>query len=370
MAETAQMSEPQTDPVGTPAVRLEGVTKRFGDVVAVDDVSLDVRSGEFFSLLGPSGSGKTTCLRMVAGFEHPTEGRILLDGRDVSDLAPYDRDVNTVFQDYALFPHMSVSDNVGYGLMVRKVPRAQRATRVAEALAMVRLDAFGDRRPSQLSGGQRQRVALARSLVLRPTVLLLDEPLGALDLKLRQEMQIELKEIQKDVGLTFIYVTHDQEEALTMSDRLAVFNLGRIEQVGSPAEVYERPATAFVAGFIGVSNVLEGMAAEALTGSAHAFTVRPEKIAIVGADASEDDSRCTATGRVREVVYLGAVTRYIVELDVGGELVVMQQNLATSSMEALQVRGSAMRLQWHRSNNRPVEAAGDEGSEDPEQGGV
>jgi putative spermidine/putrescine transport system ATP-binding protein len=370
VAEAAQVSERQADPVATHAVRLDGVTKRFGDVVAVDDVRLDVRPGEFFSLLGPSGSGKTTCLRMIAGFEHPTAGRILLGGRDVSALAPYDRDVNTVFQDYALFPHMSVSDNVGYGLMVRKVSKAERAARVAEALAMVRLDAFGGRRPSQLSGGQRQRVALARSLVLRPTVLLLDEPLGALDLKLRQEMQIELKEIQEEVGLTFIYVTHDQEEALTMSDRLAVFNLGRIDQVGSPAEVYERPATAFVAGFIGVSNVLEGTAAEALTGSAHAFTVRPEKIAIVAADAPEDDRRCTATGRVREVVYLGAVTRYIVELDVGGELVVMQQNLATSSMEALQVRGSAVRLQWERSNNRPVEATGDEGSEDPEQGGV
>jgi putative spermidine/putrescine transport system ATP-binding protein len=235
---------------------------------------------------------------------------------------------------------------------------------------MVRLDAFGGRRPSQLSGGQRQRVALARSLVLRPTVLLLDEPLGALDLKLRQEMQIELKDIQEEVGLTFVYVTHDQEEALTMSDRLAVFNQGRIEQVGSPAEVYERPATAFVAGFIGVSNVLDGEAARQLTGSPHAFTVRPEKIAIVGPETADGEDRVTATGHVREVVYLGAFTRYIVELDVGGELVVMQQNLATSSMEALQVRGSTVRLQWHRSNNRPVEAAGDEGSEDPERGGV
>ncbi|HET9671689.1 MAG TPA: ABC transporter ATP-binding protein [Actinomycetota bacterium] len=370
MAEVVQASAPTADAVATPAVRLDGVTKRFGDVVAVDQVSLDIRAGEFFSLLGPSGSGKTTCLRMIAGFEHPTEGRITLGGRDVSDLAPYDRDVNTGFQDYALFPHMTVAENVGYGLMVRKVPKPDRARRVQEALRMVRLDAFGGRKPSQLSGGQRQRVALARSLVLRPTVLLLDEPLGALDLKLRQEMQIELKEIQEAVGLTFVYVTHDQEEALTMSDRLAVFNLGRIEQVGSPAEVYERLATAFVAGFIGVSNVLEGEAARQLTGSPHAFTIRPEKIAIVGDDALQDESRCTATGRVREVVYLGAVTRYIVELDVGGELVVMQQNLATSSMEALQVRGTSLRLQWHRSNQRPVEAAGDEGSEDPEQGGA
>jgi putative spermidine/putrescine transport system ATP-binding protein len=363
-----EVQEPATG--RPPAVRLEGVVKRFVDVTAVDGVTLEIGAGAFFSLLGPSGSGKTTCLRMIAGFEQPTEGRILLDGRDVSGLPPYDRDVNTVFQDYALFPHMTVAENVGYGLMVRRTARDERSRRVGEALEMVRLGGFGDRKPSQLSGGQRQRVALARSLVLRPKVLLLDEPLGALDLKLRQEMQIELKEIQEDVGLTFVYVTHDQEEALTMSDRLAVFNHGRIEQVGSPAEVYERPATAFVAGFIGVSNVLSGDAARALTGSPASFTVRPEKIAIVGADAPQDETRCTATGHVREVVYLGAVTRYIVELDVGGELVVMQQNLATSSMEALQVRGSAVRLQWHRSNNRPVEVTGDEGSEDPERGGA
>jgi putative spermidine/putrescine transport system ATP-binding protein len=371
VAEAVRVDEPRPGPAGpAPAIRLEGVVKRFGDVVAVDGVTLDIRSGEFFSLLGPSGSGKTTCLRMIAGFEQPSEGRILLDGKDVSGLPPYERDVNTVFQDYALFPHMTVGQNVGYGLMVRKAPKAERKRRVAEALAMVRLEGFTDRKPGQLSGGQRQRVALARSLVMRPTVLLLDEPLGALDLKLRQAMQIELKEIQGEVGLTFVYVTHDQEEALTMSDRLAVFNHGRVEQAGSPADVYERPATTFVAGFIGVSNVLGGSAAAELTGDPHPFTIRPEKIAIVGPDAPADESRCTATGRVREVVYLGAVTRYIVELDVGGELAVMQQNLATSSMEALQVRGKAVRLQWHRGNNRPVETGGDEGSRDPEEGGV
>ena len=374
MAEAARVGTADPEPHGAsraaaPAVRLEGVVKRFGQVVAVDGVTLDVPAGEFFSLLGPSGSGKTTCLRMIAGFEQPSEGRILLGGRDVAGLPPYERDVNTVFQDYALFPHMTVAENVGYGLRVRKVRGSERARRVADALAMVRLEGFGDRRPAQLSGGQRQRVALARALVVRPTVLLLDEPLGALDLKLRQTMQIELKDIQVDVGLTFVYVTHDQEEALTMSDRLAVFNEGRIEQVGSPAEVYERPATVFVAGFIGVSNVLDGDAARQLTGSRHAFTIRPEKIAIVGSDAREDESRRTATGRVREVVYLGAITRYLVDLDVGGELVVMQQNLATSSMEALRVRGTSVRLQWHRSNERPVETAGDEGSEDPEEGG-
>jgi putative spermidine/putrescine transport system ATP-binding protein len=350
------------------SVRLEQVRKRFGDVVAVDGIDLEVHEGEFFSMLGPSGSGKTTCLRMIAGFELPTEGRVLLGGQDVTRLAPYERDVNTVFQDYALFPHMTVGENVEYGLRVKKVPRTERRDRAGDALAMVQLSAYGGRKPSQLSGGQRQRVALARALVNRPKVVLLDEPLGALDLKLRQAMQIELKEIQERVGLTFIYVTHDQEEALTMSDRLAVFNHGRIEQVGSPAEVYERPETGFVAGFVGTSNVLEGGAAEAVTGDPHPFTIRPEKIAMTDVGASVDAGRCTATGRVREVVYLGAVTRYLVQLDAGGELVVMEQNLATSSMEALQVRGKAVRLVWDRRNNRPVESTGMDGSTDPEEG--
>jgi putative spermidine/putrescine transport system ATP-binding protein len=360
-------------PAGAPtasAVTLESVVKRFGDVLAVDGVDLEVREGEFFSMLGPSGSGKTTCLRMIAGFEAPTSGRVLLGGEDVSRLAPYERDVNTVFQDYALFPHMTVEENVEYGLKVKKVPAAERRDRAADALAMVQLSAFGERKPSQLSGGQRQRVALARALINRPKVLLLDEPLGALDLKLRQAMQIELKEIQGQVGLTFIYVTHDQEEALTMSDRLAVFSHGKVEQIGSPAEVYERPATGFVAGFVGTSNVLEGDAAATIAGDPHAFTIRPEKIAMVEPDAEVPDGSCAATGHVREVVYLGAVTRYIVELDVGGELVVMQQNLTTSSMQALQVHGKAVRLVWDRTNNRPVEAVGGsmDGSMDPEEG--
>ena len=364
----ADLSDVEPVPT-TPAVRLEGVVKRFGDVVAVDGVDLDVREGEFFSMLGPSGSGKTTCLRMIAGFETPTAGRIALGGRYVTGLAPYEREVNTVFQDYALFPHMTVADNVGYGLMVRKVPRTERRRLVGDALEMVRLPEYGDRKPAQLSGGQRQRVALARALVMRPKVLLLDEPLGALDLKLRQAMQIELKEIQGEVRLTFIYVTHDQEEALTMSDRLAVFNRGRIEQVGSPADVYERPATGFVAGFVGVSNVLEGETAAAIAGDPHPFTIRPEKISMHELDAPVDGDSCTVTGHVREVVYLGATTRYIVELDRGGSLVVMQQNLATSSMEALQVRGKAVRLIWRRSNNRPVEAPAGarEGSMDQEE---
>jgi putative spermidine/putrescine transport system ATP-binding protein len=371
VADAAVSTADAPPPRGTSvAVRLEGVVKRFGDVAAVDGVDLDVFEGEFFSMLGPSGSGKTTCLRMIAGFEKPTSGKILLEGDDVSRQAPYERDVNTVFQDYALFPHMTVAENVEYGLKVKRVAPDERRERTNQALAMVQLSAFGQRKPAQLSGGQRQRVALARALVNRPKVLLLDEPLGALDLKLRQAMQIELKEIQESVGLTFIYVTHDQEEALTMSDRLAVFNHGRVEQVGTPAEVYERPATGFVAGFVGVSNVLEGPAARAISGDDHAFTIRPEKIALRDSEALPGADECSASGHVREVVYLGAITRYIVQLDVGGELVVMQQNLTTSSMEALQVRGKAVRLVWERRNNRPVEEAGGalEGSMDQQEG--
>ena len=338
----------------SPAVRLEGVVKRFGEVEAVAGIDLEVGDGEFFSMLGPSGSGKTTTLRMIAGFELPSAGRILLHGEDVSHRPPFERDVNTVFQDYALFPHMSVADNVGYGLMVRKVPREERRRRVADALRMVRLEGYDERRPSQLSGGQRQRVALARALVNRPRVLLLDEPLGALDLKLREEMQIELKAIQHQVGITFIYVTHDQVEALTMSDRLAVFNRGRIEQVGTPAEVYERPATIFVAGFVGTSNLLVGEAARAIVGAEGTFTVRPEKIRLADPEETPGTDELSVSGRIREVAYLGSDTRYHVALDVGGELVVTQQNLATSSMEALAAQGRAVRLVWKRQHTLPV----------------
>jgi putative spermidine/putrescine transport system ATP-binding protein len=348
------------------AVRLENVVKRFegevgrrvakslqggagpAGVVAVDGIDLAIRHGEFFSMLGPSGSGKTTTLRMIAGFELPTSGRILLDGKDVSTLPPFERDVNTVFQDYALFPHMTVGDNVGYALAIRKVPRADRERRVAAALQMVRLVGYERRKPSQLSGGQRQRVALARALVNRPRVLLLDEPLGALDLKLREEMQIELKSIQREVGITFIYVTHDQDEALAMSDRLAVFNHGRIEQVGAPAEVYERPATPFVAGFVGTSNLLSGEVAQRLVGSPGLYTVRPEKIRLAEPDTTVADDEIAADGHIRSVVYLGSETRYIVSLDAGTELVVTEQNLATSSMEALAAQGRAVRLIWKR----------------------
>jgi putative spermidine/putrescine transport system ATP-binding protein len=353
----------------SPAVRLEGLVKRFGPIAAVDGVDLVIEQGEFFSVLGPSGSGKTTCLRMIAGFEAPTEGRILLGGTDVTALPPYDRDVNTVFQDYALFPHMTVGENVAYGLRVKKVAKDERRSRVAAVLRLVRLEGFEGRKPAQLSGGQRQRVALARALVNEPKVLLLDEPLGALDLKLRQEMQIELKAIQKDVGLTFVYVTHDQEEALTMSDRMAVMNAGRIEQVGSPAEVYEEPATAFVAGFVGVSNVLSGQAALAITGRDHAFTIRPEKIRLRGVDEEPGPGQCSATGHVRGVVYLGAHTRYIVDLDEGGQLVVTEQNLAMFSMEALQVRGRRVKLVWDARLNRPVDEGISEEEGTWEEGG-
>ena len=355
-----------------PAVRLAGVVKQFGNdeqgrrvtkfaagragegIVAVAGIDLEILDGEFFSMLGPSGSGKTTTLRMIAGFERPTAGRILLHGQDVTELPPFERDVNTVFQDYALFPHMTVGENVAYGLMVRKVPRADRDARVGEALRMVRLEGYERRRPGQLSGGQRQRVALARALVNRPRVLLLDEPLGALDLKLREEMQIELKGIQQEVGITFIYVTHDQQEALTMSDRLAVFNRGRIEQVGTPADVYERPATRFVAGFVGTSNLLTGGTARAIVGSDRTFTVRPEKIRLTDPDSAPHPDETSALGTIREVIYLGPDTRYIVSLDAGGELVVAQQNLATSSMEALSAKGRAVRLTWKRQHNLPV----------------
>ena len=333
------------------AVRLRGLTKRYGQVTAVDGIDLDIREGELLTLLGPSGSGKTTTLRMVAGFELPTEGTIHLGGTDVTDRPPFERDVNTVFQDYALFPHMTVAGNVGYGLRVRKVPKAERHQRVEAALAQVRLERFGERRPSELSGGQRQRVALARALVNRPRVLLLDEPLGALDRQLRQEMQIELKAIQAEVGITFVVVTHDQEEALTMSNRIAVLRDGRIEQVGAPAEVYERPASPFVAGFIGTSNVLAGPVAAELVGEEGTFTVRPEKIHVLEPGAEAPAGHCQAAGTVRDVAYAGPVTRLTVRLDAGGELVVLQQNLATTSAEVAALAGAKVKLVWRPEHN-------------------
>ena len=314
-------------------IRIVGVRKRYGEVAAVDGVDLDVARGEFFTMLGPSGSGKTTTLRMIAGFERPDEGRIELGGTDVSRRPPFDRPVNTVFQDYALFPHMTVQQNVEYGLRVRKVARSERRAKASEALARVRLEGYGARKPGQLSGGQRQRVALARAIVNTPRALLLDEPLGALDLKLRQELQIELKQLQQELGMTFVYVTHDQEEALTMSDRIAVFNHGRIEQVGSPAEMYEHPATTFVAGFIGTSNILER--------GGRTFTVRPEKIRLLPFEAGEGEP-----GTVRATAYLGPSTKFVVALDEGGELTVVQQNLETRSEDIDRMEGRRVRLQW------------------------
>jgi putative spermidine/putrescine transport system ATP-binding protein len=333
---------------------LKNVSRHFGDVKALDDISLDIVDGKFFSMLGPSGSGKTTCLRLIAGFDQPTAGSIELHGKEVGNLPPYEREVNTVFQDYALFPHMTVAQNVGYGLMIRKVSKQERDKRVGDMLDLVQLPGMEQRKPAQLSGGQRQRVALARALILHPRVLLLDEPLGALDLKLRQQMQIELKAIQQRVGITFIYVTHDQEEALTMSDRIAVFSRGKIEQVGTPAEVYEFPATEFVAGFVGVSNLIGGATAQKITGSTNEFTIRPEKIHLQEPGQLIMDDRCSIGGTIRDVVYLGAHTRYLVDLEGGGELVVVQQNLHTTSMDVLAARGRSVQLVWNREHNRLV----------------
>jgi putative spermidine/putrescine transport system ATP-binding protein len=316
---------------------LANLTKRFGEVSAVAGIDLAIEPGEFFTLLGPSGSGKTTTLRMIAGFEDPDAGTIELAGRDMTGVPPFDRAVNTVFQDYALFPHMTVGENVEYGMRVGGVSRAERKRRREEALEMVRLPAYGGRRPAELSGGQRQRVALARAIVNRPRVLLLDEPLGALDLKLREEMQTELKAIQSDVGITFVYVTHDQDEALTMSDRIAVFKEGRIEQVSPPVELYERPATEFVAGFVGVSNLLERDGAR--------FTIRPEKIQLLD-PATTPNGLVTERGRIAEIAYAGMITRYTVALEHGGELQLVRQNVEGGSLEAPSEQGREVLVGW------------------------
>jgi len=328
-------------------VTVVDLVKQFGDVTAVDGINLQMPAGEFFSMLGPSGCGKTTTLRMIAGFEQPTSGQILLDGDDMAFTPPHKRNVNTVFQSYALFPHLTVQDNVAFGLRRQKRPKTEIRQRVAEALELVQLTGLEKRKPAQMSGGQQQRVALARALVLKPAVLLLDEPLGALDAKLRKALQIELKALQQQVGITFIYVTHDQEEALTMSDRIAVFNAGRIEQIGTPADVYERPATEFVAGFIGVSNVLER--------DGKRFTVRPEKIRMV----EEGESDGGEKGRIRDVVYVGMFTRFVVELDSGGELSVVEQNLETSSQDALESKGRRVRLEWRPEHTFEIEPGGE-----------
>ena len=332
------------------AIRFDHVSRHFGSVRAVDDVSFEIRDGEFFSMLGPSGSGKTTCLRLIAGFEQPTAGRLLLHGSDVSTTPPYDRDVNTVFQDYALFPHMSVWENVAYGLMIRRVPKAERRRRAEEMLAMVKLGDFAERRPAQLSGGQRQRVALARALVNRPSVLLLDEPLGALDLKLREAMQEELKALQRQVGITFVYVTHDQGEALAMSDRVAVFNRGRVEQIDTPSAIYDRPATAFVAGFVGASNMVDAATAAKLMGQAQPFALRPERIRILAEGQAVPDGAVAVAGTVDGVSFLGATTRYRVALAPGGAVDVVDSNLDA----APKAPGQAVRLAWRREHAHPL----------------
>ena len=338
------------------AVSFSRVSRVFGEVRAVDDVSFDIGDGEFFSMLGPSGSGKTTCLRLIAGFEQPDSGHIVVHGRNVEGVPPYERDVNTVFQDYALFPHMTVQQNVEYGLMIRRVPAAERRKRAGEMLELVKLGGMGERKPSQLSGGQRQRVALARALINRPAVLLLDEPLGALDLKLREQMQDELKDLQRQVGITFLYVTHDQGEALAMSDRLAVFNRGRIEQIGAPGDIYEHPATAFVAGFVGVSNLCEGELAQRLSGAAQPFAIRPEKIAVSAPSGTVAHGHIRVPGRVASLSYLGATTRYSVALDGGGELTVIRQNTGNGGNEL--AVGEAVALSWPRSLMQMLKTGG------------
>ena len=333
----------------TTAIAFRGVSRTFGEVRAVAGVSFEIADGEFFAMLGPSGSGKTTCLRLIAGFEEPDAGEIVLHGRPMQGVPPYDRPVNTVFQDYALFPHMSVLDNVAYGLMVRGVAKAERHRKAQGMLELVALAEHGARRPAQLSGGQRQRVALARALVLEPEVLLLDEPLGALDLKLREQMQGELKALQRQVGITFVFVTHDQDEALGMADRVAVFNLGRIEQVGTAEEVYEHPATAFVAGFVGRSNIVDASTAQRLFGCTGAFSLRPERISLDGT------GEVAAEGTVTALQYHGASTRLDVALDGGPVLVVDRTNDGQKHRPA---QGERVRLGWPAAAMQPLREPG------------
>ena len=372
-----QESGPKRSAVPNVDVRLERVTKDFGETVAVDDISIDITEGEFFSLLGPSGCGKTTTLRMIGGFEEPTRGTVYLGGRDVTDLPPYRRDVNTVFQSYALFPHLDVFENVAFGLRRRKVERSEVNRRVNEALALVEMAGFEKRRPGQMSGGQQQRIALARALVNSPKVLLLDEPLGALDLKLRKQMQLELKRIQEEVGITFIYVTHDQEEAMTMSDRLAVMRHGKFEQIGPPEEVYENPLTEFVAGFLGASNLIDGVLAEQAdgistvalssggallvpserapfrTGSKVRVGVRPEKVTISpDEDAPPPDGWNSVTGLLRVSTYIGVSHQYRVEGPAGVTMTVWEQNIGTSRPPQ---PGERVRLSWQIEHTFAVE---------------
>jgi len=337
----------------TAAIEFREVSRVFGDVRAVDDVSFAIEPGEFFAMLGPSGSGKTSCLRLVAGFDSPDRGQVLLDGSDVSAVPPYDRDVNTVFQDYALFPHMNVLQNVAYGPRVRGVSLAEREARAREMLDLVQLGAQGERRPAQLSGGQRQRVALARALINHPKVLLLDEPLGALDLKLREEMQIELKGLQRRLGITFVYVTHDQGEALSMADRVAVFNKGKIEQLAAPRELYSRPATAFVARFVGSANVAGAALAQSITGAATPFAIRAENLVVTAEHASTPPSCVGTPGAVVAVQYHGAASRWQVKLDAGDIWSALVTEEDARDLAGLAV-GTRVKLSWPREAAVPL----------------
>ena len=331
-------------------IEIRDLAKSFGNVKAVDDISLDIESGEFITLLGPSGSGKTTVLRMIAGFEDPDAGSIKLNGEDITHLPPFDRDVNTVFQDYALFPHMSVQENVEYGLRTRKVPKAERAKQALEAIASVKLEETVNRLPHQLSGGQRQRIALARALVLRPRVLLLDEPLGALDRQLREEMQVELKKIQRDAGITFVFVTHDQEEAMRMSDRIVVFNSGRIEQVGTPEQVYEEPRTNFVAGFLGTANIFSVDVARKFLGATTTVSIRPERIRLQAPETKIDKSETSVKATVQEAAYVGANTIYILETDFGVKLTIRKTNTELLGQDNSFVAGDQVMAVWRNSH--------------------
>jgi len=338
----------------TAAIEFRGVSRAFGDVRAVDDVSFSIEPGEFFAMLGPSGSGKTTCLRLVAGFDLPDAGQVLLDGADVSAVPPYERNVNTVFQDYALFPHMSVLENVAYGPRVRGVDANTRAQNAREMLDLVQLGAQGERRPAQLSGGQRQRVALARALINHPKVLLLDEPLGALDLKLREEMQIELKGLQRRLGITFVYVTHDQGEALSMADRVAVFNKGRIEQLAAPRDLYARPATEFVARFVGSANVANAeLATKLIGGGAKPFAIRAENIVVLGESAPLAAESVAAPGAVVAVQFHGAASRWQVKLDAGDVWSALVTEDDMRALNGLAV-GARVRLAWPRAAAVPL----------------
>jgi putative spermidine/putrescine transport system ATP-binding protein len=338
----------------TPAIELAGVSRLFGAVRALDSVTLSIAQGEFFAMLGPSGSGKTTCLRLIAGFDRPTSGKILLDGEDVTAIPPFDRSVNTVFQDYALFPHMSVAENVAYGPRVRGVGESERRKQALEVLELVRLAKLADRSPAQLSGGQKQRVALARALINKPKVLLLDEPLGALDLRLREEMQIELKAIQQQVGITFVYVTHDQGEALSMADRVAVFRDGRMEQLDSPRDLYERPRTAFVARFVGSANVVDGELARRVTGATQAFAIRAESIEVLAAGAPAPAGALSCEGVLEDLHYHGATSRWHVRTDAGPILAAVR---AEDAPEVTAARGERVKLAWSREAIVPLAEA-------------